>query len=667
MFRALKLYTDGNIDLEYVLSSLVEFGYKRQEAVSEEGDFARRGGIIDIFPFTFELPIRIDTSPSSLDFARDDPERVKRVEGPLTVNGERSRTIELEADKIISIKTFNPARGSLLWEHKMVIILPIRKLHSLKTATFTEEFPLENFLDLEIGDFVVHTQHGIGRFLGFQKIKVQERLKDHLVIEYDRQEKLYVPTESMHLVQKYIAFQARKPKLYRLGTKEWLKAKERTRKGIQKLAWELLSLQAMRMSVSGFVYSSDTDWQKQFEATFPYQETPGQIKATQDVKADMESLKPMDRLLCGDVGYGKTEVAMRAAFKAVMDNKQVAYLVPTTILAEQHYQNFSLRLKDFPINIQMLCRFKTKGEQKEIISGIASGTVDIVIGTHRLLSDDVKFKDLGLVIIDEEQRFGVRAKEKLKTLRLTTDVLTLTATPIPRTLYMSLMNAKDLSVINTPPQNRLPIRTVVVEYDEDLIRQAINRELARKGQVYFVHNRIKDIEKIKDKVSRVSPSGARLAIAHGQMPAKLLEKIMLDFLNAKIDILVSTMIIESGIDIPNVNTIIVNNAHAFGLSDLHQLRGRVGRFNKPAYAYLMISKNEVLDADAQKRLNAIQSYAHLGAGFKIAMEDLELRGAGNLLGVQQHGFILAVGFDLYCRLLREAISNFKKIGVYNYA
>jgi transcription-repair coupling factor (superfamily II helicase) len=667
MFRALKLYTDGNIDLERVLASLVEFGYKRQEAVFEEGDFARRGGIIDIFPFTFELPIRIDTSPSSLDFVRDDPERVKRVEGSLTVNGERRRTIELEADKIISIKTFNPADGSLLWEHRMVIILPIRKLHSLKTATFTEEFPLENFLDLEIGDFVVHTQHGIGRFLGFQKIKVRDKFQDHLVIEYDRQEKLYVPTESMHLVQKYIAFQARKPKLYRLGTKEWLRAKERTRKGIQKLAWELLSLQAMRMSVSGFAYSSDSDWQKQFEVTFPYQETPGQIKATQDVKADMESPKPMDRLLCGDVGYGKTEVAMRAAFKAVMDNKQVAYLVPTTILAEQHYQNFSLRLKDFPINIQMLCRFKTKGEQKEIISGIARGRVDIVIGTHRLLSDDVKFKDLGLVIIDEEQRFGVRAKEKLKTLRLTTDVLTLTATPIPRTLYMSLMNAKDLSVINTPPQNRLPIRTVVVEYDEDLIRQAINRELARKGQVYFVHNRIKDIEKIKDKVSRVLPSGARLAIAHGQMPAKLLEKIMLDFLNAKIDILVSTMIIESGIDIPNVNTIIVDNAHAFGLSDLHQLRGRVGRFNKPAYAYLMIPKNEALDADAQKRLSAIQSYAHLGAGFKIAMEDLELRGAGNLLGVQQHGFILAVGFDLYCRLLREAISNFKKIGVYNYA
>jgi len=651
MFRALKLYTDGNIELEHVLSSLVEFGYKRQEGVSEEGDFSRRGGIIDIFPFTFELPIRI----------------------------------ELDADKISSIKTFNAADGSLLWEHKMVIILPIRKSHSLKTAAFTEDFPVENFVDLEIGDFVVHNQHGIGRFLGFQKIKVQDKprpscyeetlpskeergkFKDHLVIEYDRQEKLYVPVESMHLVQKYIAFQARKPKLYRLGSKEWIRIKERARKGIQKLAWDLLSLQAMRMSVAGFVYSADSDWQKQFETNFPYQETAGQIKATQDVKADMESLKPMDRLLCGDVGYGKTEVAMRAAFKAVMDNKQVAYLVPTTILAEQHYQNFSNRLKDFPISIQLLCRFKTKGEQKDIISGITNGTVDIVIGTHRLLSDDVKFKDLGLVIIDEEQRFGVRAKEKLKTLRLTTDVLTLTATPIPRTLYMSLMNAKDLSVINTPPQNRLPIRTIVIEYDEDLIRQAINRELARKGQVYFVHNRIKDIEKIKDKVSRISPAGTRLAVAHGQMNAKLLEKIMLDFLDSKIDILVSTMIIESGIDIPNVNTIIVDNAHTFGLSDLHQLRGRVGRFNKPAYAYLMIPKSEALDTDAQKRLNAIQSYAHLGAGFKIAMEDLELRGAGNLLGVQQHGFISAVGFDLYCRLLREAIANFKKIGVYNYA
>jgi transcription-repair coupling factor (superfamily II helicase) len=341
--------------------------------------------------------------------------------------------------------------------------------------------------------------------------------------------------------------------------------------------------------------------------------------------------------------------------------------VPTTILAEQHYQNFSARIKDFPINIQMLSRFKTPAQQKEIIAGIRQGNVDMVIGTHRLLSGDIQFKDLGLVIIDEEQRFGVKAKEKLKALRLTCDVLTLTATPIPRTLYMSMMGAKDLSVINTPPENRLPIDTVVVEYDADLIRQAILKELERKGQVYFVHNHVQDIEKIKEKISRILPVEARIAVAHGQMPSRALEKVMFDFLKAKIDVLISTMIIESGIDIPNVNTIIVNNAHTFGLSDLHQLRGRVGRFNRLAYAYFLVPRGGLLDTDARKRLEAIQKYAHLGAGFKIAMEDLEIRGAGNLLGIEQHGFIAAVGFDLYCRLLREAISNFKKIGVYSNA
>ncbi len=631
MFKSLKLYNGATIDLDHILATLVDFGYKRQETVLEEGDFSRRGEIFDIFPFAFELPIRI----------------------------------ELNMNEVAAIKTFNPVDGNPLWEHKMVIILPVKRARTLKTATFSEDFPVENFVDLNIGDYVVHTQHGIGRFLGLEKIKVKDKPKDHLVIEYDQQEKLYVPVDSMHLVQKYIAFHIRKPKLYRLGTKEWLRAKERARRGIRKLAWELLSLQAMRLSVSGFTYSPDTDWQRQFETTFQYTETPGQIKATQEVKADMESLKPMDRLLCGDVGYGKTEVAMRASFKALMDNKQVVYLVPTTILAEQHYQNFSSRLRDFPINIQMLSRFRTKSQQEEIVRGITEGAVDIVIGTHRLLSDDVKFKDLGLVIIDEEQRFGVRAKEKLKALRLTCDVLTLTATPIPRTLYMSLMAAKDLSVINTPPQNRLPIKTIVIEYDEDLIRQAILRESNRKGQVYFVHNRVQDIEKVKEKITRLLPSNIKIAIAHGQMPTKILEKVMLDFLKAKIDVLVCTMIIESGIDIPNANTIIVNNAHHFGLSDLHQLRGRVGRFDKPAYAYCMVPKKEMLDTDAKRRLQAIQEYSELGAGFKIAMEDLEIRGAGNLLGVEQHGFIASVGFDLYCRLLREAIGNFKKAGVYN--
>ncbi|MFA5145288.1 MAG: transcription-repair coupling factor [Candidatus Omnitrophota bacterium] len=627
MFKSFKIYAGLNIDLENLLSVLAGYGYSRQERVSSEGDFSCRGGIIDIFPNSFELPIRLD----------------------------------LDNDTVISIKTFNPSTQEALWEHKIVIILPISPASARKKAAFTEDFPLSNFVDLNIGDLVVHNQYGIGRFLGMDKIKIQDKYKDHLVIEYDRQEKLYVPVDQMHLVQKYIAFHIRRPKLYKLGGKEWLKAKEKARKGIQKLAWELLALQAMRLSSQGFVYSKDTDWQKEFESAFPFKETPDQIKATEEVKQDMESSRPMDRLLCGDVGYGKTEVAMRAAFKAVMDNKQVAYLVPTTILAQQHYQNFQARLKDLPVNIEMLCRFKTGAEQKNVIEGLKRGSVDIVIGTIRLLSDDMAFKDLGLVIIDEEQRFGVKAKEKLKKLRLSIDVLTLTATPIPRTLYMSLMNARDLSVINTPPQNRLPIKTIVVEYDEDLIRQAVMREINRKGQVYYLHNRIEDIQKVKDKLSRILPSRVRLTTAHGRMHPKDLETVMSGFLRDQVDILLCTMIIESGIDIPNANTIIIDNAQEFGLSDLHQLRGRVGRFDRPAYAYFLVPKNKVLDTDAKKRLSAIQEYSYLGSGFNIAMEDLEIRGAGNLLGMEQHGFIAAVGFDLYCRLLREAVENFKKL------
>lgn len=631
MFKSLKLYVGQVIDLEQLLRTLVDFNYKRQDAVSEEGDFSRRGGVIDIFPITFELPVRI----------------------------------QLDKDEISSLRTFNTATGEALWEHKIVIILPVKKTHLLRTTPFTEEFPVENFIDLNIGDFVVHTQYGIGRFLGFKKIKSRDKQADHLAIEYENHEMLYVPLESMHLVQKYVAFAARRPKLYKLGSGEWNRIKNRVRRGIQKMAWELLSVQAMRMSVQGFAYSCDTEWQRKFEETFLYEETPDQIKTTQEVKKDMEQLMPMDRLLCGDVGYGKTEVAMRAAFKATMDNKQVAFLVPTTILAEQHYQNFSERLKDFPVMVSMLSRFKTQSEQKEIVEGIAKGTVDVVIATHRLLSDDITFKDLGLVIIDEEQRFGVKAKEKLKKLRVTTDVLTLTATPIPRTLYMSLMGAKDLSVINTPPQNRLPIKTIVVEYDEDLVSQAVLKEIGRKGQVYFLHNRVQDIERVRDKIAAKLPPDLKIAVAHGQMHPKALEKVMFDFLKGEIDVLVCTMIIESGIDIPNVNTIIVNNAHQFGLSDLHQLRGRVGRFNKPAYAYFLLPRHETLDQDARKRLDALERYSSLGAGFRIAMEDLEIRGAGNLLGIEQHGFIVAVGFDLYCRLLREAVSNFKKAGVFN--
>ncbi|HOU36388.1 MAG TPA: transcription-repair coupling factor [Candidatus Omnitrophota bacterium] len=625
MFRSLKIYRGANLDFDRLNATLAEFGYKRQDAVLHEGDFCRRGSILDVFAFTFELPVRVEFSD----------------------------------DTVASIRTFDPVKGTGLWDHQMVIILPYRKTSAARPG-FSEQFPLDNFVDIQPGDYVVHNDHGVGRYRGIEKLRRQDKPRDHLVIEYEAGEKLFVPVESMHLVQKYIAFHVRRPKLNRLGSKEWQRIKQRARKGIEKLAWDLLSLQALRMNTRRRAFSPDTDWHRDFAQTFPYKETPDQAAACGQVRADMEAERPMDRLICGDVGYGKTEVAMRAAFKAVIDGKQVAYLVPTTILAEQHFQNFSTRLKDFPVNVEMLSRFRTQAQQKAIIARIAQGGVDIVIGTHRMLSEDVRFKNLGLVIIDEEQRFGVRAKEKLKALRLTTDVITLTATPIPRTLYMSLMGARDLSVINTPPENRLPITTVVVEYDEDILKQALNRELNRKGQVFFLHNRIEDIGRLHEKVKRLVPADTRIRVAHGQMQSSVLEEAMADFLQGRIDILLCTMIIESGIDIPNANTIIVNNAHTFGLSDLHQLRGRVGRFDRPAYAYFVIPRAMSISTIAAKRLQALQEYSHLGAGFRIAMEDLEIRGAGNLLGPEQHGFINAVGFDLYCRLLKEAVSAFKK-------
>jgi len=548
----------------------------------------------------------------------------------------------------------------------MVIVLPCIKSRPARYSSFFEEAPLHSFIDLEKKDYVVHIKHGIGRYLGIERIKVKDEEKDHLSIEYANNEMLYVPIDKAHLVQKYISFEGRSPRLYRLGSGEWKRIKEKTRKGLLKVALDLLEIQAKRQTSSGFKFSKDTDWQKQFEANFEFDETLDQINVNKKVKEDMESSRPMDRLLCGDVGYGKTEVAMRACFKATMDNKQVAFLVPTTILAEQHYQNFLKRLEDFPIKVAMLSRFKTKAEQKKIIEELAQGKIDIVIGTHRLLSDDIVFKRLGLIIIDEEQKFGVRAKEKLKKVRLTVDILTLTATPIPRTLYMSLMGAKDISVINTPPQNRIPIDTRVEEFSKDLIKSAIQKEISRKGQVFFIHNRVEDIEEVEDLVKDLSGDSVRVDFAHGQMSAKLLEKVMLSFLNGQTEILVSTNIIESGIDVPNANTIIVNNADNFGLSDLHQLRGRVGRFNRKAYAYFLIPKNKPINQDAHKRLEAIEEYSELGAGFKIAMEDLEIRGAGNLLGTEQHGYIMAVGFDLYCRLIRQVIAQLIKGKVKGY-
>ncbi len=626
MFKSLKIYLSQNADIEEVCRLLADFGYRRQSQAQEEGDFAKRGAIVDVFPFSFENPLRL----------------------------------EFEFEKIHSIHSYDVKSGKTFWPHQLAIILPFKKSLISKPENFCEESPVNNFVELEKGDLVVHNQYGIGRYLGKDKLKAQNQPQDHLILEYAGGDKLFVPFEQSHLISKYVGFGGRPPKLYRLGSKEWLKVKERARKGSARLAGELLQIQALRTSLPGFAFSKDANWQADFEERFPFSQTPDQIKTTREVKKDMESIYPMDRLLCGDVGYGKTEVAMRAAFKAVMSNKQVAILVPTTILAEQHYYNFKNRVNDFPVNVEMLSRFKTRKEQQQIIAGLHSGTVDIVIGTHKLLSPDIKFKDLGLLIIDEEQRFGVKDKEGLKHLRLTVDVLTLTATPIPRTLYMSLMGAKDMSVINTPPANRIPVKTVITELDFDLIREAITRELKRAGQVYFLHNRVLDIEKVFSRIYKLN-TNARIGLAHGQMPSHQLEKIMLSFLKGEIDVLVCTTIIESGIDVPNANTLIVDRADTFGLADLHQLRGRVGRFNRQAYAYFLIPQGFNLTGDARKRLEALEKFNELGAGFKVAFEDLQIRGAGNLLGVEQHGFIMAVGFDLYCRLLREAVFKIKNL------
>ena len=625
MFKTLKLYKDQEISMEWLCGELISFGYNRQAEVQEEGDFSRRGGIVDVFALTFECPLRL----------------------------------EFERDKLISLKSYALESGQPFWEHQIIIILPKRKSATTRIQGLGEELPIQNFLDLQPGDYVVHVQHGIGIFQGSRRIKKNNKHEEHLAIRYQGGDSLYVPAHNLDLVQKYVGFSQRRPALNKLGSRKWLAAKARAKHGAAKLALELLELQARRHAFGGFKYARDSEWQKSFEATFPYKETPDQFKACLDVKEDMENGASMDRLLCGEVGYGKTEVAMRASFKTVMDNKQAAFLVPTTILAQQHYQNFTWRLKDFPVQVAMLSRFKTAQEQKEIIRGLAAGSVDIVIGTHRLLSDDIKFKNLGLIIIDEEQRFGVVAKEKLKKLKVDTNVLTLSATPIPRTLYLALMQAKDISVINTPPQDRLSVETHILEFDEEVIRQAIRRELNRNGQVYFVHNHVADIQRILSLVRRLSPADSRIEIGHGQLNSSELESVMIRFLKGQIDVLVSTMIVESGIDVPNANTLLVNNADCFGLADLHQLRGRVGRFTRKAYAYFLIQKEALLSLEAQKRLKAIEEYWQLGSGFKIAMQDLEIRGAGNILGLKQHGFIEAVGFDLYCRLLREAVGVLK--------
>ncbi|MFZ5642741.1 MAG: transcription-repair coupling factor [Bacillota bacterium] len=513
---------------------------------------------------------------------------------------------------------------------------------------------LEPFTDLKTGDFVVHINHGIGRYTGIEKLDIGGLKKDYLAIKYAGEDKLYVPTDQVGLIQKYLGGEADTPRLSKLGGAEWNRVKGRVKEAVREMAQELIALYAARESTPGYAFSPDTVWQKEFEAAFPYEETPDQLRAIEEAKRDMERGRPMDRLLCGDVGYGKTEVALRAAFKAVMDGRQVAVLVPTTILAQQHFNTFRERFAPYPISIEMLSRFRTAREQKKILHDLSLGKLDIVIGTHRLVQEDVKFKNLGLLVVDEEQRFGVSHKERLKMMKHNVDVLTLTATPIPRTLHMSLVGVRDTSLLETPPENRFPVQTYVLEEDPSMIREAIYREISRGGQVFFVHNRIIDLDKVTGWLQGLVPE-ARLGIAHGQMREDELEQIMMDFMDGQYDVLVCTTIIESGLDIPNVNTLIVKDANNMGLSQLYQLRGRVGRSNRIAYAYFTYRRDRILSEVAEKRLAAIREFTAFGSGYKIAMRDLEIRGAGNLLGAEQHGHIDAVGFDMYCRLLEEAV------------
>ena len=519
---------------------------------------------------------------------------------------------------------------------------------------------IQNFTDLKVGDYVVHEHHGLGIYKGIEKIFVDKIAKDYMKIEYKGGDNLYVLATGFSVIQKYASADAKKPKINKLGGKEWVNTKARVRGAVDEVAKDLVRLYAIRQQKEGYPYSKDTVWQKEFEEMFPFEETADQLAAIEETKKDMESTKIMDRLICGDVGYGKTEVAIRAAFKAVQEGKQVVVLVPTTILAQQHYNTFSQRMKDFPIRVELLSRFRTKAAAKKTLDDLQKGLVDIIIGTHRVLSDDVKFKDLGLLVVDEEQRFGVAHKEKIKQLKENVDVLTLTATPIPRTLHMSLIGIRDMSVLEEAPNDRMPIQTYVMEYNEEMVREAIVRELSRNGQVYYVYNRVNNIADVAATLEQLVPE-ANVAYAHGQMKESELEKIMLDFIEGEIDVLVSTTIIETGLDIPNVNTMIIHDSDNLGLSQLYQLRGRVGRSNRNAYAFLMYKRDRMLKEVAEKRLQAIKEFTDLGSGFKIAMRDLEIRGAGNLLGKVQHGHMEAVGYDLYCKMLNEAVKKEKGI------
>ncbi|MFE8704038.1 transcription-repair coupling factor [Cytobacillus sp. FJAT-54145] len=599
-------------------------------------------------------------------FLGNDEERVKKLERVL-------EDYEIDATFIIDKQDLLPGKVQIMkGSLNTGFELPIQKLAVITEEELFNKKPkksprrqklsnaerIKSYSELKVGDYVVHVNHGIGKYLGIETLVINGVHKDYLHIRYQGTDKLFVPVEQIDLVQKYVGSEGKEPKIYKLGGNDWKKVKKKVESSVQDIADDLIKLYAEREAARGYAFSPDGDMQREFETSFPYQETEDQLRSIHEIKKDMERERPMDRLLCGDVGYGKTEVAIRAAFKAIADGKQVAFLVPTTILAQQHFETIRERFQDYPINIGLLSRFRTRKQQTETISGLKNGTVDIVVGTHRLLSKDITYRELGLLIIDEEQRFGVTHKEKIKQLKTNVDVLTLTATPIPRTLHMSMLGVRDLSVIETPPENRFPVQTYVMEYNGGLVREAIERELARDGQVFFLYNRVEDIERKAEEISMLVPD-ARVTYAHGQMSENELESVMLSFLEGEFDVLVSTTIIETGVDIPNTNTLIVFDADKMGLSQLYQLRGRVGRSNRVAYAYFTYRKDKVLTEVAEKRLQAIKEFTELGSGFKIAMRDLSIRGAGNLLGAQQHGFIDSVGFDLYSQMLKEAIEERK--------
>lgn len=608
---------------------------------------------------------RWEKSDFSVVILTENMQRAEKVQSILHDYGMEipiKETIKLPSNTpMISIG--NISAGMELPLHRLAIITESelfkkKQTRVRKRQTISNAERIKNYQELKIGDYVVHRNHGIGRYIGVETLQVNNLHKDYMLIKYSGDDKLYVPIDQIDLVQKYVGSEGKEPRLYKLGGTEWAKVKRKVQSTVEDIADDLIKLYAERQAQKGYAFEKDTELQQEFEHAFPYQETEDQIRCVEEIKKDMEAQRPMDRLLCGDVGYGKTEVAIRAIFKAVIEGKQAAVLVPTTILAQQHFQTMQERFQDYAINIGLLSRFRTRKQQKETLEGLKNGTIDVIIGTHRLLTNDVVYKDLGLLVVDEEQRFGVKHKEKIKQIKTNVDVLTLTATPIPRTLHMSMLGIRDLSVIETPPENRFPVQTYVIEHNLAFIREAIEREIARGGQVFLLYNRIDNIEKVAHEIDQLVET-ARISVAHGRMNETELENVMFGFLEGESDVLVSTTIIETGVDIPNVNTLIVYDADRMGLSQLYQLRGRVGRSNRIAYAYFTYRKDKVLTEVAEKRLQAIKEFTELGSGFKIAMRDLSIRGAGNLLGAQQHGFIDSVGFDLYSQMLKEAIDSRK--------